>query len=72
MIMSTTPYQTYCETMTQKMSNVDETGLPKRTLQFKGEPFHGGKNNKERLSVAITANMTGTEKLKPLVIGKLT
>jgi hypothetical protein len=53
--------------------NMDETGLfykllPNRTLQFKGERCHGGKKSKERLTVALTANMDGTEKLKPLVI----
>ena len=55
--------------------NVDETGLfykllPDRTYTLKGEDCHGGKNSKVRITLLLGANMTGTDKLKPLVIGK--
>lgn len=55
--------------------NADETGLffkclPDKTLSFKGDKCHGGKNSKHRLTVMLGANCTGTHKLKPLVIGK--
>lgn len=55
--------------------NADEFGLffkctPDRTLTFKGDTCHGGKKSKERVTVMVGANMTGTEKLKLLVIGK--
>ncbi|XP_057340566.1 tigger transposable element-derived protein 6-like [Microplitis mediator] len=55
--------------------NADETGLffkclPDKSLIFKNEKCHGGKHSKERLTVLLATNMTGTEKLKPLVIGK--
>lgn len=55
--------------------NADETGLffkclPDKTLIFKNEKCHGGKLSKERLTILLATNMTGTEKLKPLVIGK--
>lgn len=54
--------------------NMDETGLVFRasrnkTLHVKGEACAGGKQSKERLTVALCASMTG-EKYKPLVIGK--
>jgi hypothetical protein len=55
--------------------NADETGLffkclPEKTLAFKSENCHGGKRSKVRITVMVGANMTGTEKLKLLVIGK--
>ena len=55
--------------------NADETGLfyrmaPDKTLAFTGEECHGTKQNKDRLTVMLCANMDGSEKLKPLVIGK--
>jgi hypothetical protein len=55
--------------------NADETGLfwrmlPDKSLNFKGETCTGGKQSKERITVLLAANMTGTSKLKPLVIGK--
>ncbi|XP_067686985.1 tigger transposable element-derived protein 6-like [Haliotis asinina] len=55
--------------------NADETGLfyklvPQRTLHLKGDKCHGGKKSKERITVLTAANMSGTEKLKLLVIGK--
>lgn len=55
--------------------NADETGLffkclPDRTLAFKNEKCHGGKSSKERITILLIANMTGTEKRKLFVIGK--
>lgn len=55
--------------------NVDETGLfykllPAKTLAYRKERCYGGKTSKERISVLVGANSTGTEKLKLLVIGK--
>ncbi|XP_047505969.1 tigger transposable element-derived protein 6-like [Pieris napi] len=55
--------------------NADETGLffkclPDKTLTFKNEKCHGGKHSKERLTILFCANSTGTEKLKPLIIGQ--
>ncbi len=55
--------------------NIDETGLfyrllPDRTYCFKEEKCHGGKHSKERLTLLLGANMSGTCKLKPFVIGK--
>lgn len=55
--------------------NMDETGLffkclPTKTLTYKNEKCYGGKFRKERVTVLIGANSTGTEKLKLMVIGK--
>ena len=55
--------------------NCDETGLfykalPTKSLVAKGDTSHGTKVPKDRLTVLLGSNMTGTEKLKPLVIGK--
>lgn len=55
--------------------NADETGifykcLPDKTFLMKGESCRGGKLSKERLTVLVAANMSGTEKLPLLVIGK--
>ena len=41
----------------------------KKTLAFKGEPCHGGKNSKERLIVLLYCNVDRSEKLKPIVTG---
>lgn len=54
--------------------NADETALfyrllPKRTLALKNECCHGGKQSKQRLTVLLCANMDGSDKRKPLVIG---
>lgn len=55
--------------------NADETGLwfralPDGTFCFRGEAATGSKKAKERLSILFCANSDGSEKLKPLVIGK--
>lgn len=55
--------------------NADETGLfykltPDRTLHFKGEKCSNGKLSKERITVLVAANMSGSEKRKLFVIGK--
>lgn len=55
--------------------NVDETALfyrllPSKSIAFKGELCTGGKLSKERLTVLVGANMSGSDKLKLLVIGK--
>uniref|UniRef100_A0A914UKF2 HTH CENPB-type domain-containing protein n=1 Tax=Plectus sambesii TaxID=2011161 RepID=A0A914UKF2_9BILA len=55
--------------------NADETRLfwqllPNKTLAFKGERCTNGKKSKERITVLVGANMSGTEKLPLLVIGK--
>ncbi|GBN41419.1 hypothetical protein AVEN_13986-1 [Araneus ventricosus] len=60
----------------QKPENIfyaDETALffqclPQKTLTFKKEKCFGGKQSKVRLTVMLGANMTGHQKLKPLVI----
>ena len=55
--------------------NADETELfwkflPHKTLHMKDEQCSGGKKSKERITVLVCANMTGTEKLPLLVIRK--
>ncbi|GFW05436.1 tigger transposable element-derived protein 6 [Trichonephila clavipes] len=55
--------------------NTDETGLffkclPEKTFTFKKEKCHGEKHSKERLTILLTVNMDGSEKITPLVIGK--
>ncbi|XP_005112478.1 tigger transposable element-derived protein 4 [Aplysia californica] len=55
--------------------NCDETGLyykclPDKTLALKGETCSGGEKAKHRLTVLVAANMSGTDKLPLLVIGK--
>ena len=44
--------------------------MPNKSLVFKGDSCHGGKLSKERITILPCANMTGTEKLPLLVIGK--
>jgi DDE superfamily endonuclease len=41
-----------------------------KTYTYTNEQCHGGKYSKERITVLVGANMTGTEKLELLVIGK--
>ncbi|CAF4516529.1 unnamed protein product, partial [Rotaria sp. Silwood2] len=55
--------------------NTDETALlfkaiPDRSLVLKKEKCKGGKHSKERYTVLLCSNCSGTDKLKPLVIGK--
>lgn len=55
--------------------NADETGLfyrclPNKTLDFKNTDCHGGKESKERLTVLLAVNMSGSVKHVPCVIGK--
>ncbi|GBO21175.1 Tigger transposable element-derived protein 4 [Araneus ventricosus] len=42
--------------------------LPQKTLTFKKEKCFGGKQSKARLTAMLGANMTGNQKLKPIVI----
>ena len=56
--------------------NADESGLffkalPDRSLVTSKETCKGGKRSKERFTILLCTNMTGTHKLKPLLIGKL-
>ena len=46
----------------------DEAGLffqllPDRTLAFKGEECYGGKKSKQRLTVVLCTNSTGTHRI---------
>jgi hypothetical protein len=55
--------------------NADETGLffnvlPERTLAYKGETCHGGKDSKDRLTVLLCVDSDGSDKQVPFVIGK--
>jgi hypothetical protein len=55
--------------------NLDELGLfynalPESTLDYMGDKCHGGKKSKLRVTVALCVNKTGTDKLKPVFIGK--
>ncbi|CAF1535011.1 unnamed protein product [Rotaria sordida] len=55
--------------------NADETGLffkalPNRSLVTAKDSCKGGKRSKERFTVLLCTNMTGTDKLKPLMIGQ--
>uniref|UniRef100_A0A2S2NVD0 Tigger transposable element-derived protein 4 n=1 Tax=Schizaphis graminum TaxID=13262 RepID=A0A2S2NVD0_SCHGA len=55
--------------------NAGETGIyyrltPDKTLKFKGEKCVGSNLSKERITVFVAANMSGTEKRKIMVIGK--
>lgn len=72
----TTILKTVCEQYKPNdIFNVDECGLfyrllPDKTLTFKNEKCIGGKKSKERLTILLGSNMDGSEKLKPIVIGK--
>ncbi|GBN59142.1 Tigger transposable element-derived protein 4 [Araneus ventricosus] len=55
--------------------NADETTLffqclPQKTFTFKKEKCFGGKQSNARLTVMLGVNVTGHQKLKPLVIGR--
>ena len=66
----------YMERFTSKdIYNADETALfyqmlPTKTLSFKGAQCTGSKLSKKRLTVLICANMDGSDRYKPLLIGK--
>jgi hypothetical protein len=53
------------------MNSFSFSNVHLRTLTFKRDTFRGWKKSKERVTVMVGANMTGTEKLKLLVIEKL-
>lgn len=44
--------------------------LPDKTMEFKDVNCHVGKKNKERITAMVCANMSGTNKLPLLVIGR--
>lgn len=55
--------------------NADEAALffkclPEKTLKFRKETCHNGERSQHRVTIIVAANMSGTEKLKLLVIGK--
>ena len=55
--------------------NADETGLfwqmlPKNLLRFIGKKAHDSKQPKKRIMLFVSANMSGTDKLPLLAIGK--
>ena len=55
--------------------NADETGLyiratPDRSLCFANSKPSGGKKSKDRITLMVCSNMSGTDKKKLLVIGK--
>ena len=55
--------------------NCDETGLfyealPTKSLVQKGDSSHGTKVPTDRLTILLCSNMSGTEKLIPMMIGK--
>ena len=59
----------------ESVYNADETGLffrlgPNRTLASRNDKAKGIKKDKERVTVLLCCNATGTKKLKPFVIGK--
>jgi len=59
----------------ENIYNCDETALywrclPDRTLDAIGSKVTGSKGNKERLTVLLCSNSTGSDMRKPLVIGK--
>jgi hypothetical protein len=45
--------------------------LPNRSLVMAKETCKGGKRSKERFTVLLCTNMTDTDKLQPLLVGKL-
>ncbi|KAK8762030.1 hypothetical protein V5799_026703 [Amblyomma americanum] len=67
--------QQYLESYSaQDIFNADETALfyklqPDRTVTFKRDSCAGGKRSKERITVLVAANMTGTEKVPLFVVG---
>ncbi|CRL04460.1 CLUMA_CG017543, isoform A [Clunio marinus] len=59
----------------ENIFNLDEFGIfwkatPSRSSELRGETCSDGKLSRNRLSILIGANMSGTEKLPLLIIGK--
>jgi hypothetical protein len=59
----------------QDIFNMDKMALfynaqPNTMLDIKGERCHGGKAYKDRVTVLLCCNADGSEKLRPLVVGK--
>ena len=59
----------------ENVYNADETGLffrlgPNKTLATKSDRAKGIKKDKERITVLLCCNSTGTKKVKPFVIGR--
>ena len=57
--------------------NADETSLffkalPGKSFVLSTEECKGGKRSKETFTILLCSNWDGSEKLKPLVIGKIT
>lgn len=55
--------------------NADETGvffqlLPQHTLAAKRDHCRGGKKAKQRLTALFCCNASGTEKMRPLIVGR--
>ena len=55
--------------------NADKTALfykciPEKSYCIKSQPCIGGKQSKERISILLTANMSGNDKMQIVVIGK--
>ena len=65
------------ENFSPDIFNSDETGLfwkwlPDKTLSLKGDKCAGGRRSKDRIVILVCANMSGTEKLHWLVVGRFT
>ncbi|KAJ8891465.1 hypothetical protein PR048_003993 [Dryococelus australis] len=56
--------------VSQGSSGIFYNLLPDKTLAVKGDYCVGSKRSKERLAVLLCANMDGSKRLKPFVIGK--
>ena len=69
-------YSTIARYISDNIYNADKMGLfykclPNKTYTLKGENAScNRKESKDRLTILVAANMSGTDKLMPLVIGK--
>jgi hypothetical protein len=59
----------------ENMSSCDEAGLffmlpPNKTLSVRGNPCSGGKSSKDRMTVMLACNISATDGLPPLAVGK--
>jgi hypothetical protein len=59
----------------ENMYSSHEAGLffmlpPNKTLSVKGNPCSGGKNSKDRMTVLLACNISATDGLPPLAVGK--